>query len=93
MVQVEIAGPQLPQTFDYNPIEIRRRAFTLLDRCVTGPNKIGGFATSDAGDMQNWLTAPGIRLNQPFRTSHVEISPLPILHMKERLRTSYRAVS
>ena len=71
MVQVDLAGPRLPQTFSYSPSEIRRMAFNLLDGCVI-PDKVGGFITSDLKDMQNYLTADGIRLNRPFRTSRLK---------------------
>ncbi len=81
MVQVDLAGPRLPQTFSYSPSEIRRKAIMLLDRCVT-PGKVGGFITSDLEYLQNYLTADGIRLNRPFRTSHFKT--LPCLYLASR---------
>ena len=74
MVQVDVAGPRLPRTFDIAPDDIRDMANEVLDQCVYGSLYIGGFATSDLQIMNNWLTAPKTSLDLPFRMSH------PILH-------------
>ena len=78
MVQVDMAGPRLPLTYDFTPDEIRHFADVVLNSCVTGPFKIGGFATSDLQVMNNWITAEETKLDRPFRTSHP--TPLPSLY-------------
>ncbi len=75
MVQVEMAGPRLPQTYDIIPNDIRDLAGVVLNECITGPSKIGGFATSDLQVMRGWITAEETNLDRPFRAS-----PL-ILHL------------
>ena len=72
MIQVDVAGPRLPATFDIAPNSIRAMADEVLNECVKGSSKIGGFATSDLQVMRNWITAEETRLDRPFRTS-----PLP----------------
>ena len=74
MVQVDVAGPGLPQTFDFIPDDVRLMANTVMSECVIQSNKIGGFATSDLHAMNDWITAGDTSLNGPYRTSH------PIFH-------------
>ena len=74
MVQVEIAGPRLPRTFDIAPDDIRIIANQVLNDCVYGPFNIGGFATSDLQVMTNWITAEETRLDRPFRMSSPDTS-------------------
>ena len=69
MIQVDVAGPRLPATYNIAPNSIRAMANEVLDECVTGPDKLGGFATSDLQVMSGWITAEETRLDQPFRTS------------------------
>ena len=68
MVQVDLAGPRVPQTYNIIPDDIGHMASQVLSSCVTGPFKIGGFATSDLQVMNNWLTNGETRLDRPFRT-------------------------
>ena len=75
MVQVDVAGPRLPRTFDIAPDDIRIMANQVLDECVYGSLYIGGFATSDLQIMDNWLTAERTSLDLPFRTSHLILHP------------------
>lgn len=74
MVQVDVAGPRLPRTFDISPNDIREMATEVLDGCVNGPFNIGGFATSNLQVMENWITAEETKFDRPFRMSR------PILH-------------
>lgn len=69
MVQVDVAGPRLPGTFDFIPGDIRHMAETVVGECVNGPNKIGGFATSDLQTVNGWITVPETSLDQPYPTS------------------------
>lgn len=73
MVQIDVAGPRLPRTYDIMPDEIRHLADVVLNSCVTGPFEIGGFATSDLQVMAGWLTAEETKLDRPFRESHQHI--------------------
>ena len=75
MIQVEVAGPRLPQTFTIAPDDIRHLANEVLEECVYGALYIGGFKTSDLQVMQNWITAGETRLDRPFRMSHLTFHP------------------
>lgn len=75
MVQIDVAGPRLPQTFEAIPDDIRHMADQVLTSCVTGPFEIGGFATSDLQVMSGWITAEETKLDRPFRTSHLTHHP------------------
>ena len=68
MVQVDLAGPRLPQTYKIIPNDVVYIANQVLSSCVTGPFEIGGFATSDLQVMNGWLTAAKTSLDRPFRT-------------------------
>ena len=68
MVQVDLAGPRLPQTYKIIPDDVIYMANQVLSSCVTGPFEIGGFATSDLQVMNAWLTAAKASLDLPFRT-------------------------
>ncbi|KAM0805562.1 hypothetical protein BDR22DRAFT_884552 [Usnea florida] len=69
MVQVDLAGPRLPQTYNIIPDDIGHMASQVLSSCVTGPSEVGGFATSDLQVMNGWLTNAETRLDRPFPTS------------------------
>lgn len=69
MIQVDLAGPRLPRTYDIIPDDIRALADVVLESCVAGPSKIGGFATSDLQVMSGWITAEETKLDRPFPTS------------------------
>ncbi|CAF9918428.1 hypothetical protein IMSHALPRED_004304 [Imshaugia aleurites] len=75
MVQIDVAGPRLPRTFDITPNDIRLLADQVLSSCVTGSFEIGGFATSDLQVMDGWITAEETKLDRPFRTSHLTLHP------------------
>lgn len=75
MVQVDVAGPRLPQTFDISPDNIRFIADEVLNSCIKGRSKIGGFATSDLQVMTGWITAEETNLDRPYRTSHLPPHP------------------
>lgn len=70
MVQIDVAGPRLPRTFDFVPDGIHLMADEVLNSCVAGPSEIGGFATSDLQVMNGWLTAEETFLDRPFRMYH-----------------------
>ena len=78
MIQIDIAGPRLPQTFSIPPDDIRHMASGVMNECVTGPSEIGGFATSDLEFLTFWITNPENKLEDPFRMSH--LSPHPSLY-------------
>ena len=71
MVQVDLAGPRLPQTYQIIPDDVIYMANQVLSSCVSGPFEIGGFATSDLQVMNGWLTAAKTSLDLPFRTFHL----------------------
>ena len=75
MVQVDMAGPRLPRTYDFTPDDIRHLADVVLQSCVTGIFNTGGFATSDLQVMNGWITAEETKLDRPFRTSHPTLLP------------------
>ena len=75
MIQIDLAGPRLPQTYSFIPDNIRLMADEVLNSCVTGPFEIGGFATSDLQVMNGWITAEETRLDRPFRASHQKPHP------------------
>ena len=75
MIQIDVAGPRLPQTYDFIPDDIRHMADVVLNECVTGPFNVGGFATSDLQVMRNWITAEETILDRRFRTSHLPLPP------------------
>ena len=83
MIQVDVAGPRLPRTFDIAPDDIRNMANEVLNGCVYATPYIGGFATSDLSVMNNWITAEETKLDRPFRRSHLTHHP----------RSSWRATS
>ena len=75
MIQVEIAGPDTPETYDIIPDYIRFMADEVLNSCVQAPdNQIGGFATSDLQVMNNWIIAEETNLDDNFRTCHPTLS-------------------
>lgn len=69
MVQVDVAGPRLPLTYDIAPDYIRHLADEVLNSCIKGPFEVGGFATSDLQVMSGWITAEETKLDRPFPTS------------------------
>ena len=71
MVQIDVAGPRVPRTFDIAPDDIRNMANELLEECVYGTLHTGGFATSNLQVMNNWITAEETKLDRPFRMSHL----------------------
>lgn len=75
MVQVDVAGPRLPRTFDIAPNDIRNMANEVLDTCVYGAFNNGGFATSNLQVMENWITAEETKLDRPFRMSRLKFHP------------------
>ena len=83
MVQVDMAGPRLPRTYEFVPDDILHLADVVLNSCVTGLFEIGGFATSDLQVMSGWITAEETRLDRPFRTSNQTIIPSLYFALKE----------
>ena len=75
MVQIDLAGPRLPRTYDIIPDDIRHLADEVLNSCVTGPFEVGGFATSDLQVLTNWITAEETVLDRPFRMSRSILHP------------------
>lgn len=75
MIQVDLAGPRLPQTYDVIPDDIRHLADVVLNSCVNGPFQVGGFATLDLQVMSGWITAEETKLDRPYRTSHLSLNP------------------
>lgn len=67
MVQVEAAGPRIPQTIEIVPTEIRNMAEQVLEFCTQGTELIGGFLTSDMTAMKNWVVSADTNLDDYYR--------------------------
>lgn len=70
MIQVEAAGPELPEILYIAPDRLVSMADWVLTTCVRG-GAIGGFITSDVTALENYITTPGINLDQIYRKLQV----------------------
>lgn len=66
MVQVEVAGPNLPQTIELVPNAIRDMAEWVLNTCAKGADHTGGFLTSDMSAMKDWIVDPKTNLDDSY---------------------------
>lgn len=67
MIQVEIAGPRFPKTFEFIPNDIVDMAQQIQSTCVQGASYYGGFLTSDMQVLKGWVTSAESYLDKPFR--------------------------
>ena len=67
MIQVEAAGPELPEIIYIVPDRLLSMAEWVLSSCVRDSAAIGGFITSDLTALENYITSPGINLDQRYR--------------------------
>lgn len=68
MIQIEAAGPELPEYINVVPNRLVSMADWVLNTCVRqGRPPTGGFVTSDLTMLERYITAPGIDLNQLYR--------------------------
>ena len=74
MIQVEMAGSNVPQTFDIAPDEIRSLVDIVFDQCVKGEHgvdgKVGGFVTTETTTLKEWVTSPEFDFEKPYRKYH-----------------------
>lgn len=69
MIQVEMAGPRVPPTFEIAPDEIRNLAEWVFSQCVTSDEYFsGGFLTSDMYYMKDWITSENFAFEGQYRT-------------------------
>ncbi|KAL8811925.1 MAG: hypothetical protein Q9200_001423 [Gallowayella weberi] len=70
MIQIEIAGPRVPKTFEVVPDQLRAMAAYLLDdACHKEGSYGGGFITGDLNPMTQWLISPEGDLDRPMPLS------------------------
>lgn len=67
MIQVELAGPRLPTTFEFIPNDIIEMAQRIQGECVQGSTYFGGFMTSDMAVLKSWIVSAESELSKPFR--------------------------
>lgn len=67
MIQVEMAGPRVPSTFDIAPDEIRNLANLVFIQCGKGEDPTGGFLTTDMSYMKQWITSEEFAFETPYR--------------------------
>lgn len=68
MIQVEMAGPRVPSTFDIAPDGIRDLADWVFSQCVKGDKATtGGFLTTDMSHMRHWITSEDFTFKSPYR--------------------------
>ncbi|KAI4089438.1 MAG: hypothetical protein L6R37_008039 [Teloschistes peruensis] len=69
MVQIELAGPQLPLTIDLIPNELKSMAAGVLETCTKKPRYVGGFLAGDLGPIRQWISSEPGDLDKPFPPS------------------------
>ena len=68
MIQVEAAGPDLPEVIYIRPDRFVAMAEWVFTSCVQSPGgAIGGFITSDVTALEDYIISPGISLDQRYR--------------------------
>lgn len=67
MIQVELAGPRLPKTFEFVPNNVIDMANRIQGTCVQGISYYGGFLTADFPVLRNWIINAETDLNKAFR--------------------------
>ena len=84
MIQVEMAGPRTPRTFDIAPDEILTLADWVFRECVNEAT-VGGFLTTDMQGLKGWVTSNEMKLEGPYRKSCLFFFP-PSAQFVRRLR-------
>lgn len=68
MIQIEAAGPALPEFLNIVPNRLIAMANWLLSSCVQGSRSpTGGFITSDMTPLEVYIVAPNINLDRSYR--------------------------
>lgn len=68
MIQIEAAGPELPESLYIVPNRLIAMANWLLTTCVQDSRPpTGGFITSDLTPMEDYIVAPNINLDRLYR--------------------------
>ena len=88
MIQVEAAGPNLPEQIRIIPNRLVSMAEWVFANCIRGSDHIGGFITSDLRPLENYVIADGTSLDLPYR--EFEFTPY---FQSGRLLTMYKANS
>ena len=74
MIQIEAAGPELPEIIYIAPDRLVSMADWVLNTCVRSPGgAIGGFITSDLSALEDYITTPGITLDDRYRKLQIPI--------------------
>ena len=74
MIQIEAAGPELPEIIYIAPDRLVSMADWVLTNCVRSPGgAIGGFITSDLSALEDYITTPGINLDERYRKRQVPV--------------------
>ncbi|KAL9576931.1 MAG: hypothetical protein Q9212_006710 [Teloschistes hypoglaucus] len=70
MVQIELAGPQLPSTIGLIPNDLKSMATGVLETCTKKRDYyIGGFLAGDLGPIRQWISSEQGDLDKPFPPS------------------------
>ena len=74
MIQIEAAGPELPEIIYIAPDRLVSMADWVLTTCVRSPGgAVGGFITSDLSALEDYITTPGINLDERYRKLQVPV--------------------
>ncbi|KAL9577080.1 MAG: hypothetical protein Q9203_007588, partial [Teloschistes exilis] len=79
MIQIELAGPQLPLTIDLIPNELKSMAAGVLETCTKKPRYVGGFLAGDLGPIRQWISSEPGDLDKPFRSYSSLHLPLVVI--------------
>ena len=66
MIQIEAAGPELPEIIYIAPDRLVSMAEWVLTSCVRA-SALGGFITSDLSALEAHITTPGVNLDARYR--------------------------
>ena len=74
MISVEIAGPNLPETYTAAPDSIRSLTTEVINRCVTTGRGKGGFATMGIRTLVDYVVDPSSNLETYRKESSIRSS-------------------
>ena len=76
MIQVEAAGPDVPDYMTIVPDRIVSMAEFVFNTCIKDPKeRTGGFITSDVTILETYVSSRYATLDEPYR--ELQSSPLP----------------
>lgn len=68
MVQIELAGSNLPPSINLIPNDLKTMATGVVATCTKAPKYIGGFLAGDLGPIRQWVSSEQGNLDKPFRS-------------------------